>query len=930
MKLPLISHPAGTESATTYTAAQLTDSGALRLDAHNRVVGNRATRLYDRESRGSRYVGVAAALHDFGKATPQFQAYVRPGEDSHAPDGETAHARLSALATLYVLTEVDAPDRDRLACTLAVARHHQALPNAASYTAETLARAFEQGDGAIRAQLDTIDETWPDATEELLRQPECSTATWDAFYAWGSSGQAASELRALSAESALGGFEPNSTILPDKLYDRTIRYWSAITLADKSHAMDVPEGWIFDLETLDRETIDRYIADLRADSSDGTLESRLNDDRERARRQTVRGVHEWLSAAEESDIATLTLPTGLGKTFTGLSAAFEARDLLTQRDEHDQSRPIIYALPYTSIIEQTRAIFEDPDLWGADPQKSALTVHHYLSETVVHHDQYDSTDSAVTDNEETAEFLGEAWRDGTILTTFVQLFESLTGPTNRQGLKLPALQDSIIILDEPQALPKDWWDGIERLLGILTDEFNARIIAMTATQPNLVRNLETESLLASGLDHQEQECSHCRSRERYDTPLPATPKEMYFDAAERVQYTVDSTALSKQVGVAESHIGYETAANRVIASIQGGESTLAICNTIGSSRQLTETLCSQPGITHLGTAIEAVLQSHDVDTTRPSMGIEAIADAVLAEASGVDAATMASSQTVVLTLNSRYRPFDREILIELSNRLSTSDVPFILVSTQAIEAGVDLSFRTVFRDIAPLDSIVQAAGRCNRSYEWGKNGGRVIVWMLADPDEESPETPSKKPPSYYVYEQGSTDAGIPGHLELISTVLADLPDQDDVPDVALSRDAVSSYFDALDRKSLWSGDLRAAIDNCKGRWLGQQSLIGGVKTVDVLVALTDSDRTELKAISEQIQRGHPSGYDRLQNAAGIRVSLPKSIIEDTPQLTRIDKQERDSDGIQVFEFLGQSGLEYDLTDGGLMPTSDSISDRFTL
>jgi len=66
--------------------------------------------------------------------------------------------------------------------------------------------------------------------------------------------------------------------------------------------------------------------------------------------------------------------------------------------------------------------------------------------------------------------LGEAWRDGTVLTTFVQLFESLAGPTNRQGLKLPSLESSIIILDEPQALPKDWWGAIQRLLDIVTDD----------------------------------------------------------------------------------------------------------------------------------------------------------------------------------------------------------------------------------------------------------------------------------------------------------------------------------------------------------------------------------------------------------------------------------------------------------------------------
>jgi CRISPR-associated endonuclease/helicase Cas3/CRISPR-associated endonuclease Cas3-HD len=485
-------------------------------------------------------------------------------------------------------------------------------------------------------------------------------------------------------------------------------------------------------------------------------------------------------------------------------------------------------------------------------------------------------------------------------------------------------------LDEPQALPKDWWDGIERLLNLLTEGLSARIIAMTATQPSLVRNLETVSLLETGLDHQQSECIYCESKDPYEVSLPASPRETYFDTAQRVRYTIDSTAQSKRIGATESHIGYKTAAKRVLETVREGESTLAICNTISSSRELTETVCNQPKTVHLGSVIEDILMNQDVDAAHPQTAIDTIVKRVLEQVTESDAQTTDPMQTLVLTLNSRYRPFDREILIELADRLSTSSIPFVLISTQAIEAGVDLSFRTVFRDIAPLDSIVQAAGRCNRSYEWGEDGGDVIVWMLADPDEPSPDNPSKQPPAYYVYEKGATDAGIPGHLELISTVLTNIPDQGDIPAVALSRDAVSEYFKALDEKSLWSGDLREAINNCKGRWLGQQSLIGGMETVDVLVALTTTDRKELETLSELIQVGDPSGYDRLQQAAGIRVSVPKSLVEDTPQLSRLDKKERDSDGVSVLEFRGQKGLTYDLTDGGLVPTTDPIGDRFTL
>lgn len=941
MHLPLISHPTRDEESVTYTDEQLTPRGDLRLTAHNQTVADRAVRLYGETDESVQYLRAAAALHDFGKATPQFQAHVRPNETATCPDEETTHARLGALATWYVLSELDAPDRDQLAGTLAVARHHQALPNAAQYTAETLARAFEDDAGVVQAQLNGIDNMWPEAAMDLLEQTPLPNPDWNEFYTWAMSGEVSSELRELSTRSTLTGYRIEQSSLPDRLYDRTLRYWSALTLADKSHAMDIPDDWLFDIDTLDQETIEDYIAELRDRKPENDLEAQLNDERERARRQAVRGVHEWL-ADSNSRIATLTLPTGLGKTFTGLSAAFEARDILL--DDSETPRPIVYALPYTSIIEQTRDIFEDPDLWGADPQRSALTVHHYLSETVVHHDEYAATDTADTDNE-TAEFLGEAWRDGTILTTFVQLFESLTGPANRQGVKLPALESSIVILDEPQALPKDWWNGIVRLLSVMIDEYDVRVIAMTATQPGLVRNIQTDSLLQTGRAHDTSDCSYCQQSRAYEINLPPATKETYFEDAERVRYTIDPTALSRTHGRDETHVGYESAADRILQATDDDGSTLAICNTIESSRKLTDVLEMRSSVTHIGEVINNVLEEDNVNAVDSTLTIADIVNKVLARVTSRNESETSKSDSIgsqqasdssettkthLLTLNSRYRPFDREILIKLSDHLSTSNDRFILVSTQAIEAGVDLSFQTVFRDIAPLDSIVQAAGRCNRSYEWGTNGGRVTVWMLADPDAETPEDPEMEPPAYYVYEKGATENGIPGHLELIADVLDQVPDYTDVADVTLSQDAVASYFEALDDKSLWNGDLREAIDNANANWLGRQSLIGGVPTFDVLVGQTDADETEIEHISELLSYGNPDGFDRLQDASGLRVSLPKPIIEEATQVPRIDRQERNTEGIQVFQFCGGSGLEYDLASGGLQLTDNSVSDRFTL
>lgn len=941
MDLPLISHPNASDSDHNRPTKHISSDGHLLLTAHNNAVADRASRLYgDASDEEQTTVQTAAVLHDLGKATPQFQSHVRPTATYDGPDAEKAHARIGALAAWYVLGQQDVSDRNRLAATLAVARHHQALPNAAQYTAEPLARAFETGETAVQAQVAGISDQWPEAATQLLRQAPGTDIEWAVFAEWARSGAAAEEIRAVSAKDILGGIQPDSSALPSQLYDRLLHYWSAITLADKTHAMDIPASHLFDLDTLEQTAVERYVASLQSTSSENDHMAALNGERERARQQAIRGVHEWLdNRSTVPSIATLTLPTGLGKTLTGLSAAFETRDLLAAQRPQRGDRPIIYALPYTSIIEQTRALFEDPDLWGADPQASALTVHHYLSETVVQRDDHNQEDVDTTDAEAVATLLGESWRDGTVLTTFVQLFESLTGPSNRQGLKLPALESGLIILDEPQALPKDWWDGIKRLLKLLTEEYGARVIAMTATQPTLVQNLESVSLLEAGRKRDREGCQFCDGRWADGLTLQPAPRSNYYAEAERVRYHIHESALAHDPGGKNGYVGHDTAAERLLETAETSGSTLAVCNTIGSSRALTDLVASRPNVVHLGEKMAAALTELGADATTTSVDPSTVADHILQAlplSSGSTATPIMSSsggvdvsEILLLTLNSRYRPFDRRVIIALADRLSTSDHSFVLVSTQAIEAGVDLSFQTVFRDIAPLDSIVQAAGRCNRSYEWGRNGGEVTVWTLADPDEETPATPTSPPPAHYVYERGATESGLPGHLRMISEVLADIGIMDDIADEVFSQSAVKQYFDALEDKSLSAGDLRESIEDAKGQWLAQQSLIGGRETVDVLVAQTDSERAAIDQLTERLSAGDPTAYDDLQATSGLRVSVPIDVIESAPSVSRLDGKKRDDDGVNVFRYTGGGGLQYDLTDGGLQP-NDGIESRFTI
>lgn len=169
------------------------------------------------------------------------------------------------------------------------------------------------------------------------------------------------------------------------------------------------------------------------------------------------------SASQASGVFTLNVPTGGGKTLSGMS--FALRHAI-----YCGHRRVIVLAPYTTIIEQT-----------ADEYRRCLGEENVIE----HHSNLDDFSDA---DQQTAaaknkQLAAENFEAPVIVTTTVQFFESLFANKRGRCRKLHNIANSTIILDEAQCLPTSFLDPTLRALNELVDHYNCSLVLSTATQP---------------------------------------------------------------------------------------------------------------------------------------------------------------------------------------------------------------------------------------------------------------------------------------------------------------------------------------------------------------------------------------------------------------------------------------------------------------
>ena len=320
---------------------------------------------------------------------------------------------------------------------------------------------------------------------------------------------------------------------------------------------------------------------------------------------------------KERKLFTLTAPTGYGKTLTALNFALKF------------NKPrIIYALPFTSIIDQTydivAKIYKNSDILVSK-------AHHKTTigeENLTKEDRYSKI-----------KFLMESFSGEINVTTLYQLIFALFGNKNKDNVKFNQLKNSVVIIDEAQAIPYNFRKDFILLCEIISQRLGTIFIFMSATMP-VIKSEKFKEI--SNLD--------------------------YFSKQDR--YVIKWL-----------DIGGEDELLEKICEAASDKNTLVVVNTIKKAQEL---------FTKLRDKFSCFCLNGYMYDDHKRATIEAVRCAVN---------------------KSKVDPLASKIL---------------LISTQSIEAGVDLDFDIGFREVSPISSIIQTAGRVNRHF--GATSGELYVF----------------------------------------------------------------------------------------------------------------------------------------------------------------------------------------------------------
>lgn len=574
------------------------DGGAEKpLEEHLREVADLAKQFAEK-FRSGEWAHVAGLLHDLGKFSSEFQEYIKkPDEEKRR--GEVNHSSAGAIQAC------DSYGMYGRILAYLIAGHHAGLPD---YIGDGRASLTQR----LRNDKCWLEKALANASAEtFLEKPELQKPDFPELNMGENPLAASLWVRMLFS------------CLVDADFLATEGFMDSGK--SKSRA-DYPS-----LEEL-KATFDSHIEKMEKEAA----ESELNRIRCDVSQQCADK-----GKSEGCGIYTLTVPTGGGKTLASMRFALE--HALANGKER-----IIYAIPFTSIIEQTANVYRG--IWG----EGAVVEHH----SNIEH-RADSDNENISSPQYKQRLASENWDAPIVVTTNVQFFESLFAAKTSRCRKLHNIVNSVVILDEAQMLPPEFLVPILHAIKELRRLYNVTFVLCTATQPAFgsVSSVSSDELNRVGFSADGEICS-------------------------------DIDGLAGKLQRVNIHIPRDMDTRRswdeMADELGGHRQALCIVNTKKDCRELYEKLCAKTGDDgkniHLSTNMCGAHRADKIGEVR---------------------------------------------------ELLESGESVRVVSTSLIEAGVDVDFPVVYRAAIGLDSIAQAAGRCNRE---GKMKTRGDVHVFIPPE----------------------------------------------------------------------------------------------------------------------------------------------------------------------------------------------------
>ncbi len=617
-------------------------------------------------------------LHDIGKATPYFQNRLLTGKRS--PNDEHQHTGLSTILAYKPIMdyckENKLEDYIALAPLIAIKCHHsefsKSLPN--DYSMELRIKSFHKEILEL-SDLKNIGLSINNYPPDPL-DVDCKI------------------------EDLL--FDVNKCSSEQKIKFRllTLFIYSLLLEADKAYlAVKDKELYQRKAISIDKSTVDNFKTYKFKNKT-----QKINKCREEASFEVNNQIN---NINLDNRIYSLTLPTGMGKTLLAASWALKLREKINEKDGFLPQ--VIVALPFLSIIDQSAKTYEE---FLGNPDEDIFLKTHSLSPF-----EFNGYEQNV------AEFFINIWKSQIIMTTFDQLLYTFLSFKPKHLMRFHNLMNSIIIMDEIQALPPHLWNPFNTFIKYITEIGNSYLLVMSATQPRFLDNA-IEIISNKKVGDLE------KGPERYFEKLSRYKLILKYDELKTIDDFIEEMKTELK-NLKENKI-------------------MIVLNTRDSAKRIYEKLKEY------------------------------------------------SDGRETYFLSSYVIPKER---LERIEKIKNSDRALV-ITTQCIEAGVDIDMDYVIRDLGPLDSIIQVAGRCNREGE--KNTKSVDIIRLYDPNAKSPFSPNGEF-NEMVYDELSIGAT----LKILDEVL-----KKEGKEVIESKvfDLAKQYFIELRRKDLGVSRTECLID----------------------------------------------------------------------------------------------------------------------